>query len=541
MAQCVRIFWIVSLLLAAVTPIAAQSTADEFAGHLDQCTYREISGWAMRNKKAAGITIYVNGKTVAPFVRTDSYRPDVSEYNGGDKYSGFSYSFSTPLLSSDVVEVKFAGTDQVVAGVNWPPCIPVERVSRAFVVDIMLFALIGLIGLAAVSMPGRIGVPDRVRPPATWLCATLLGGVFFLIIFENRTFNVKAAIFSAAIVAAIVVARALWMPRRDIAESPISHSLTGRDFLFATLVALSTAAGTFFFSGSDFQTIRSFMHHYESFLFYREALQSGFVPYYHFPVQYGFGPMVASGLFATSHVSFYIAVCCFNGLHAGVLFLVASSGLRRGLPAHIATALSLVLAMTLMLVDGHGVVVGFFPSVGGIRYLPVAITCLIAIRFREKGPRWLWLSVALSAAWSFEAGLISLIGSGFHCVYRQSIRNCFGCIVAAAVGFAVPPALVAIYYRELDVRSLFDFIGQGTPHNFADRSLAITAFLVCLALVPLLVSRAERGRLAVFGFASALMIYPVMRGQSIVLIYLARLSPSGYSGWRDLLDASPRA
>jgi hypothetical protein len=262
-------------------------------------------------------------------------------------------------------------------------------------------------------------------------------------------------------------------------------------------------------------------HHWGPFVSPSEAILAGFVPFRDFPVQYGMGPAltVAAVCGGDCWFALYVVAGTANLLYA---LAVATCALLQAHDADRGTGImaAAAAAAAALLWTGYPLdLLGplAFPSVAGLRFLPVACL-LLAILLAERhgrAPGWvghgLW---ALAVAWSPEAAAhASIVWWPYLALRRaQSATDVRGVLLALFRGvlLAVGALLLVLSLLVLAFRLGFGawplargflvFVsnppGVLLPNLFGPLSLAIAAILAGCLVLPRLDPSRQRSAFA---------------------------------------------
>ena len=202
---------------------------------------------------------------------------------------------------------------------------------------------------------------------------------------------------------------AAWLPRLFSQSAPVPAA--------AVLLPVGALGLLFMLMTGPFGTPLAFWllwHHWGPFVSPAEAILAGFVPFRDFPVQYGMGPAltVAAVCGGDCWGALYVVAGTANLLYALAVATCALLGPMRARPGIMAAAAAAAAALLWTGFPPHFVGPLAFPSVAGLRFLPVA-GLLLAILLAERhgrAPGWaghgLW---ALAVAWSPEAAAYASI------------------------------------------------------------------------------------------------------------------------------------
>ncbi len=86
--------------------MTVNAPGDRQAGYLDLCVQSHCAGWAVEDRKATVLSLFINDVDVARIECTVA-RPDLAAH-GLPALCGFSHSFDRPLHATDVVDVRFS-------------------------------------------------------------------------------------------------------------------------------------------------------------------------------------------------------------------------------------------------------------------------------------------------------------------------------------------------------------------------------------------------------------------------------------------------
>jgi len=275
-----------------------------------------------------------------------------------------------------------------------------------------------LCGLCVLMARGATGIPLMLSlifaaPLFGQSRQALLGGLAALPLLAATTWWEPGFLWlgwPAALVFVVVGGVATLLPRWMTAKTGLP--------LAATLAALLVPAAAAAFLTGPFDLARPFRtlwHHWGAYVAPVQALLAGGEPFRDFPVQYGMGPTLAIATFGGQDPweGIFWATATLNGLY--LLVMAACVGLMtRRVARGLALLAMLALAASVLLwtgypVDFAGTLVT--PSVGGLRFLPLALL-ILTILWDEAGKRAAllgWVVWALSLAWSPEAAVYATI------------------------------------------------------------------------------------------------------------------------------------
>lgn len=199
---------------------------------------------------------------------------------------------------------------------------------------------------------------------------------------------------------------AAWLPRLLPQGAGLKR---GWIFLGLSLLGLAAVAFTGVFTTPN--AFWALWHHWGAFTAPSEAMLAGAIPFRDFPVQYGMGPTLLVALLGRDDP--WLGIYLAAGL-THLLYLLAMGGcvlalLRDAPQGRVLLALAAMAAAILLWTGYPPDYLGPLatPSVGGMRFLPLALLLLAILRHEAAGtaPGWtghaLWF---LALAWSPEAG-----------------------------------------------------------------------------------------------------------------------------------------
>ncbi|TCI00416.1 hypothetical protein EJV46_07225 [Roseococcus sp. SYP-B2431] len=261
----------------------------------------------------------------------------------------------------------------------------------------------------------------------------------------------QAAVFVLAGLGAAALPR-LGGGREGLPKWPALAFLAGVGLAGALATGVFSAPGPFM----------ALWHHWSAYVAPAEALLAGGMPFRDFPVQYGMGPTLL------------IALACGTDCWPGTYALIAATNVAyllamgacvvlqmRQAPRGVALLALLALVASVMFWTGYPPdFIGWLvtPSVGGMRFLPLALLLLHILRREVAGegndmPRPDWAGHALwlfGLAWSPEAGFfVSLVWwpylalrqaqarTGSWPVLAALLAGAMRAVVATAAGVAV--------------------------------------------------------------------------------------------------------
>jgi len=221
----------------------------------------------------------------------------------------------------------------------------------------------------------------------------------------------------------------------------------------ALLTALAALAVWILFAANTGQWVENpyLLHHWSVYVEAGKNLLSGYIPFYEFPVQYGFGPMLLNaGLCAVGDCwqGFYYASIALNVLYALSIFgLLKKLSLGSVFLPLLMTVVMAFVATTLWVGFPAGFLSLDVPSTGGLRFLP--LSCLMLLLLHKK-IRAAYFLLAISAWYSPEALLMGLMVLGLHETHRLSIGRAAGRIAITVLGSAaIFVALYGLIWRKI--------------------------------------------------------------------------------------------
>jgi len=255
------------------------------------------------------------------------------------------------------------------------------------------------------------------------------------------------------------------------------------------------------------------VHNWGVFIDAAERTAKGFVPLFDFPLQYGFGPLVmtlAGCAIGGCWSGFYVSMTILSILYFVVILLVLrQSAMRKeafGCGLDIVVAL---LATTLWIgVPWNGFQVNPTPSVGGVRFLPMAAMILALFRGWNRGA---YAILAASVWWSPDALVMNTLLLGGHELFRLRVHQAILRIVATilAAGAMFVSVYVAIWHIFPDPLAYLEYLihvpGAMAPPVDGSMWILFGAFLLgiyCLGTEEDLEER-RRHLLALYGLLGA--------------------------------------
>ena len=318
----------------------------------------------------------------------------------------------------------------------------------------LLVAAVVLLPYLAPAMAAGKAADDR---PLLILLAggaallTLLRGILpaegaVLLVLASLGHGPRALLGSAA-AALLLAATTWWLLWVDIA--PVQHWLTGGACLImallarhcrfepaarrpvrawpgeaatvAALLAIGLGAGLLTGATNSPDSARMAWHHWGAYLSPVHALLAGGVPFRDFPVQYGMGPtlLLAAACRGDCWTGIYWVTLVANALHLatfGWMALLLTRAMDRASRALAIAALAVAMLVWTGYPPDWGSAV-MTPSVGGLRFLPLALIAALVLgiearadgrlpRSRALAGHALWL---LGLAWSPETGFFATL------------------------------------------------------------------------------------------------------------------------------------
>jgi hypothetical protein len=214
----------------------------------------------------------------------------------------------------------------------------------------------------------------------------------------------------------LIGAISLWVYRRFSGATRLVLSKSEKWALFGALV-VGVAANVFTGPVAGGQGFGTLWHHWGVYVAPAQLLTAGAVPFFDFPIQYGFGPMVTLALACQAD--------CWKGAYhvvsgTNIAYLVTlvfcTTLLTRGMSKGVALlALAAMTSAVLLWTSYPPFLVGPLatPSTGGMRFLPLAllVACILSGEIQEGGalrPHVLGYAFwGLSMLWAPEAAIFA--------------------------------------------------------------------------------------------------------------------------------------
>ncbi|MEH2568886.1 hypothetical protein [Bradyrhizobium sp. AZCC 2289] len=395
----------------------------------------------------------------------------------------------------------------------WPFAVQLRRSRQEGRIAPLLFGAL-LVDMAVLLLKAR-GWPGPTHPVVLGLVlvlplmrlgpAAVLGGLGTLQLLAGVTWWTQDIDLGwlRGLAFVLLGGLAAWLPRLFSQSAPVPAA--------AVLLPVGALGLLSMLMTGPFGTPGAFWllwHHWGVFVSSSEAILAGFVPFRDFPVQYGMGPalMVAAVCGGDCWGALYVVAGTANLLYALAVVscaLLQAHNAERGAGIMAAAA----AGAAALLWTGHppdflGPLA--FPSVAGLRFLPVACL-LLAILIAERhgrAPGWvghgLW---ALAVAWSPEAAAHASIVWWPYLALRRAqaaadgrgvlLALLRGVLLAVGALLLVLGLLVLVFRLGFGAWPLFPGVlvfvsnppGMLPPNLFGPLSLAIFAILAgCLVL-----------------------------------------------------------
>ena len=255
------------------------------------------------------------------------------------------------------------------------------------------------------------------------------------------------------------------------------------------------------------------VHHWYPYIWASCATMAGLRPNYDFPLQYGSGPLLLTLLTNSTLRGFHWLLIFANAAYAATLILSLRLVLRDRL-VFILSSSAMILAVAYWIGSSPaGFTATYYPSVGGLRYLPLAITTVTLLY--NSSLRWVAASCFLAGIWSFDA----LVLSCFLAVIGQlpSLQRAFFAGLAGVMGFFSSLLIVWVINGEMDILAVFEFI-LSPPQAEKTVSISVFVLFACLLLSYAVSGKSERSNRLAMNVGFVALLYPLHRMYPAVIV-----------------------